>query len=166
MRTIIFSFYIFIAFAARSQDVFEAVRSGNLELLDLMYRQNRDTINVKNSDGFTPLIIAVYRSNNQVVETLIAKGADIEANSPEGTALHAACYTANYDAASFLLRAGSDVNASTEDRTTPLHYAVATNNEALIELMVKSGANPLAADKEGIRPVDLANSKQIKKLLK
>jgi hypothetical protein len=131
-----------------------------------LYQVNSSCINEINKDGFTPLVIAVYRGQNNAAERLIMLGAEVDVFTPEGTALHASCYTNNQVAAGLLIRAGANVNALTENNTSPLHYAVATYNTDLVQLLMDHGADPLVEDSSGFSPTDLASSKRMKRILK
>jgi hypothetical protein len=48
------------------------------------------------------------------------------------------------------------VHAVDTEGDTPLHAALRVNNEALIDALLKSGANPKATNAEGMTPLQLA----------
>ena len=45
----------------------------------------------------------------------------------------------------------------TQNGDTPLHYAVNRKDWHVIEQLVRAGANPRAANNEGVRPLDRAD---------
>jgi cytohesin len=60
-----------------------------------------------------------------IVELLIAKGADVNAKFDEdgSTPLHLAAWKGHFDAAELLIAADADVNAKMDDGDTPLDLA-------------------------------------------
>lgn len=79
-------------------------------------------IETKDSEGFTPLQIAV--GNNRIMEThaLIKKGVDINAKGARGlTALHVAALSeAPGEVSRILLEAGADMYAKSDDGFSPI----------------------------------------------
>lgn len=74
----------------------------------------------------------------------------------DNTALHIACAFGQNKIAKDLLEVFKvDVNVENIRGRTPLHLACAIGNEELITLLVKNGADSLAADKEGNTPLTL-----------
>lgn len=95
-------------------------RDGDLEGLAKLLDQD-SSINLKDSDGRTPLIWAVDRGNLSAVEMLIAKGAEINAKDQEGqTALHYATVCEQEEVAKYLFEHGADVSIPDNDGNTPL----------------------------------------------
>jgi ankyrin repeat protein len=72
-------------------DIFEAARTNNIEELKNAL-QNSD-VNVKDGRGSTPLIVATYYNNLDVVKALLEAGADTELRDGMGnTALMGVCF--------------------------------------------------------------------------
>src|ERR1035438_4937828 len=61
-------------------------------------------------------------------------------------------------AARTLLQNRADVDATAVDGTTPLHWAVHTENTELVDLLIGAKANVRAADRYGVTPLYLACS--------
>ena len=93
---------------------------------------------------------------------MIEAGADINAPDSAGnTALHKAIYPT----AKLLLGYAADVNARNLKGQTPLHLAVLFEGEQLVELLLVNGADPNAADNQGIVPIHKAKYAAAKLLL-
>lgn len=62
------------------------------------------------------------------------------------------------DIARLLIERGADVNHVDKKGMTPLLYAASIDfgDSAVVELLLKSGANPQAKTKEGLTPAELA----------
>jgi len=70
--------------------------------------------------------------------------------------LLAAAQSADAAAVRSLVAQRVDVNAQEADGTTALHWAVHHDQLPIVELLLKSGANPRAANRYGITPLHLA----------
>jgi ankyrin repeat protein len=58
-----------------------------------------------------------------------------------------------------------ECRGSLEDYT-PLHWAAKEGNIEIAQLLMSKGANPMAKDRSGHTPIDLANSKEMVKILR
>ncbi|KAI2562364.1 ankyrin repeat domain 49, partial [Homo sapiens] len=71
-------------------------------------------VNTRDEDEYTPLHRAAYSGHLDIVQELIAQGADVHAVTVDGwTPLHSACKWNNTRVASFLLQHDADINAQT-----------------------------------------------------
>ncbi|MBR1825408.1 MAG: ankyrin repeat domain-containing protein [Alphaproteobacteria bacterium] len=64
-----------------------------------------------------------------------------------------------------LLDKGENVNAANEQGNTPLHYAVATDNAEIAEILLAKGADINAANAKGWTPLKIAEKKQVPNVL-
>ena len=98
-------------------------------------------MNAKDEDSWTPLHSAVAGGHKDVVELLIAKGADVNAKDEEYGAipLHHAAQAGHKEIVELLIAAGADVNAKNKDGKTPLDWAVAWDEPETADLLRKHG---------------------------
>ena len=82
-------------------------------------------------------------STKEIAELLIARGADVNAKAAGGwTALYrAAGGNANIALVEFLIAKGADVNAKADGGWTPLHRAAEQGHTKIAELLITKGAN-------------------------
>ena len=91
--------------------------------------------------GFTALILAVGKGHTEMVDLLIASGADLNLNHPLRTACRGLVTTYNTDIVRSLIDAGADVNNGGDINYTPLMVAAGTANVEAVELLIQKGAN-------------------------
>jgi len=151
MKKFIFFWLILIQFSESfsQESIFTIARSGSVDQVKELLKTEPNCINQKNSDGFTPLILACYRSNNEVAVFFIENGASINENSPMGTALMAAIVKGNNVIVSILLEKKADVNISDNQGITPLMYAVQFKNSEAIKWLLSKNADKTKVDSKG-----------------
>jgi ankyrin repeat protein len=125
----------------------------------------------------TALVYAVERNARMLVRLLLEKGADPNVRAqrspnlpdayPGPSVLKVAAARRDTFTAEALLEAGAVVNSYEARNVTPLHQAASHNNAKMVSLLLRYGANPLAADDEqGLRPLDYATESHVKQILK
>jgi len=97
-------------------------------------------VNRRTPLGTTPLGRAVLAGFKEIVELLIAKGANVNAKDNwNWTPLHSAVY-GHKDIVELLITEGANVNARDGADRTPLFYAKDEGNAEIVELLGKHGA--------------------------
>jgi ankyrin repeat protein len=139
-------FSCFLSLQLTAQDIYDACRKGNVELIQKLAKIKKDTINTPNKSGYTPLIIAGYRNQLEAVKVLLELGAAVNATSEDGTVLTAACYKSNTELVKLLLHFKADVNVKNNAGTTPLMFAIMSENEEVVKMLLASGADVQAKD--------------------
>ena len=106
-------------------DIFSAIEKGTLEEAISFIEEKKADVNIKDSEGWTPLHYAIKRSSNiELLEYLVSEGADVNAKSNIGnTPLHSAACSGNVELARFLICAKAKVNAKNSKGITPANMA-------------------------------------------
>lgn len=134
-----------------------AAERGHLEIVRLLLDRGAEVDIV--ASGYTPLIFASVGGHAEVVKLLLQRGANPNREYIYGTPLIAAIKHRNYSVAEELLKSGADVNFANGE--TALHALVRESfrvgDEKFIELLLRSGANPIAKDGKGATVLDVAN---------
>ena len=134
---------------SQSLNIFEVARKGTVEEAKALLKQDPKIFNTTNEEGYSPLILACYRGNNEVAKFLIENGIDINGSSTMGTPLMACVVKGNAEIAALLITKKADVNLGDANGTTPLIYAVQFQNKTILKLLLANKANKSHKDKEG-----------------
>jgi ankyrin repeat protein len=104
--------------------------------------------------GSAELVEAARRDDRAAALAELARGADAQARSPDGTtALHWAVYHDDLELVTRLLAAGADPNVVNDYGSTPLGEAAVAADTAVIERLLAGGADANAAAKDGETPL-------------
>ena len=109
---------------------------GYSEILDYILNKLNIKININiiNNEGWTPLLLAVYKQHIECVEILMAyDGIDVNYKGAMGTALHIACKKNNRKIASLLLYK-ADFTIKDKDNKIAIEY---TRDKNIIKLISK-----------------------------
>lgn len=112
-----------------------AAQSGHVDIVNIC-----DNFDVKDKQGWTPLIVAAAHGHVKVVDRLLTLGASASATTDYGrTALHWAAAKGRSDCVATLLKKGGDVKAVDNAGMTPLHLAAEHGHvAACVKLAMKN----------------------------
>lgn len=131
-------------------------------------------VNARDKEGITPLHWAAYHGARDVIELLMAQGADVNAPSrfdPNGHSviwenrelryrlgngavpLHAAVIRGHREAVEVLLAHGSQLDVEDKAGRTPLHHAAGGGKAEIVEFLLARGADVNAEDRRGATPL-------------
>ncbi|CAG0903091.1 unnamed protein product, partial [Cyprideis torosa] len=120
-------------------------------------------VDVKDSDGCTPLLHATQNGRHSVVDALIANGAEPNIANHYGTSpLHRAKLA---ETAELLIAKGAKVDAKNEDNETPLFSATMGNRPSVVEVLIAHGADPNINNEFKSTPLHQARSAGAAELL-
>jgi hypothetical protein len=116
--------------------------------------------NVADTNGFTPLMLAVVHGQLPAARALIDGGAQVNARNRGGiTPVMLAVINERAAALQLLLERGADVNAQSGTGWSALTFAAWKGDATLVRMLLNHGANPAAVDKQRWTPLDYAVSK-------
>jgi ankyrin repeat protein len=172
--------------ARKRKTIFDAIASGEPSRVKRVLTRSPEALEERDEEGLSPLMRAAYEGRPEVVDVLVARGAEIglfeaaalgrvdllrervgrskkraNAFAPDGfTPLHLAAYFGHAEAAALLLDRGADVAARSKNRRlfglTPLASAAAGRHAEVVELLLARGADPNAGQPGGWRPLHWA----------
>ncbi len=92
--------------------------------------------------------------DRRIVAAILEAEGDPSPQTENGlTPLHLAAEPGMVEA---LVAAGAEIDARNDLGRTPLHQAAGYRDANVVEALLDAGADPTLEDREGIRPVDLA----------
>ncbi|XP_022750891.1 ankyrin-3 [Durio zibethinus] len=148
-------------------DIHAAARSGDLSTLESILASNPLAVNSRDKHSRTPLHLAAWSGQAQVVSYLCKQKADVGAAAMDDMgAIHFAAQKGHLEVVRTLLSSGVSVKAANRKGFTPLHYAVQGSHLEVIKVLLKKGASLSAKTKAGKTPLDLAVSEEIRSYLK
>lgn len=166
----LFLFIISFQFAlAQEKNIFDIARTGTVTEAKVYIKENPKAVLSVNENGFSALVLATYRGNNEVAKFLIENGSDVNGNSTMGTPLMAAVVKGNNEIAKLLIERKASLDLTDENGVTALIYAVQFKNIELVKLLTEKKADKNIVDKQGKTAFEYAvfsENEEIMNLLK
>ncbi len=121
--------------------LYKACYDGSLDIATVLVDAGAD-INLKSTEGFAPLCVAVQNKHKHIVEYLLTKGAivDVKCGDRKWSPLVKACYDGLLDIANVLVDAGADLNQKTREGYSLLYIAVQNKHKPIVEYLLSKGA--------------------------
>lgn len=119
-----------------------AVRQGNSDTVRFLIDNGASIDVLDGTAGESPVEIAVKKFHIDIVDLLLAHGADVNARGLGGkTALYGAARQHQIEIAHRLIAGGADVNLKTDSGDVPLHVAVLNGNMTMAKILIANGAD-------------------------
>jgi len=117
--------------AETANELCRAIKSENIHIIDGF-----------NNNGDTPLICAIKKSNEDIVDILLQSGANPDQQNINGeTPLISATRSFNSNIITMLIEEGANVNQSNSLDESPLKIAINLENQECINLLTEFGAS-------------------------
>lgn len=131
--------FLSIAAQASSLEYFDAVRNGNAAVVRDFISQDSALINCVDENGNTPLTLAAYYGNLEVVQSLVEKGADVFATDVYGqNSFFNAEAFGHILVMKYLLKQEPKLFYSLDsDGRTPLEAAIANHKRWVVDFLRK-----------------------------
>ena len=127
-----------------------AVRAGDLRAVEACIKDDPNLVCSSDQNGLSPLHLAASFGHLNVVQLLLAGGADIDARNNAGwTCLHEAAYSGHCSVTTLLIANRADVNARSNGGLTPLHYAAAYGHADVAKVLLSNRADVHEKTNEG-----------------
>ena len=125
----------------------DAAMKGDISAVRTLLSRKVD-VNTAQGDGSTALHWAVYNGNAEMVQMLLARGANVKATTRLGalTPLMMAAKSGDADIVQLLTDAKADVLSPNANGTTPLMFTAASGQASVVKLLLDRGADVNAAD--------------------
>ena len=135
--------------------IHKAAEEGNIEAVK-QHLATGTYVDRKNQVEKSPLFYAAKFGHKEIVELLIAKGADVNPKDDDCYTLKNAASEGHKEIVELLIDNGADVNAVISFGWIPLHLV---DDLEIARLLISKGANANAGFKTGETPFDLARLK-------
>ena len=120
-------------------DIKKAIKKDKLKDVKKLVKADLAIVNIENSDGETPLFVAVHEEHPEIVTYLIENGADVNHKSTKDgwTVLHVACYLKNMELFNLLLDNYVDIEVTSNTGATPLYLVCkhGSHNDISIDII-------------------------------
>jgi ankyrin repeat protein len=128
-----------------AQDIFEAVRAGDLAKVKVVLEKNPDLLNamdMKKTPGHTLIHFAASYGHTDVIAFFLEKGVDINIRTPfNETPLHLAAQNGRKDAVGFFMAHKAELNLKNRWGDTPVFRAASRGHSEIVALFLKNGVN-------------------------
>jgi glyoxylase-like metal-dependent hydrolase (beta-lactamase superfamily II) len=153
---LLFGCLVMLSTASLSQEILDAVRTGDLAKVKPLVEKDPQLVNARNPNGQTILFAAVMSCSPEIIEYLISKGADV--NARDGfymTPLLIACRSGLPLATiRLLVEKGADVNSVAKYLGKPLDLAYENGDPAVTQYLTSKGAGFTPSEFETFRLTD------------
>lgn len=147
-------------------EFFNQVREGNLTAIEALLKEHPQLLTSRDQRGSTPLILAGYYNQQEVVRYLLDKGVAVdEKDSAGNTALMGACFKGYSEVAEILIDAGANLDERNGMGGTCLIFAITFKRETIARLLLERGADANMRDPEGKTALDHARNQGLANLI-
>ena len=143
-------------------NVFDAAALGDAGFVTRILDQFPSFLRARAADGFTLLHLAAFFGRAEVVDLLLARGAEVGAvsgNPMRVRPIHSAAAAGETAIVETLLRSGAEANVQQEGGWTPLHSAALSGNAEMARSLLSFGADASIRADDGRTPLEMAEAR-------
>jgi ankyrin repeat protein len=132
-----------------------AARAGNVARVLWLLARGAQT-ELKDERGWTALVWAAFSGHDEVVQALVAAGADVHARAGATsiTPVYASCWRGHVDVLRTLIAAGANIGSTTsKNEATPIYIGSQEGHTEIVRTLIEAGADVNAALADGRRPL-------------
>jgi len=147
--------------------VFSETLKGNERAVNRLLAAGANLPAIRNKEGETLLMVSAREGHEEIVKTLVPKGADVNAKSKKGHS--AMTYSSRYGHLSivqYLLNHGAEVNIANNNGWTPLLKAARGGHLEVVDYLLAHDANMRSRNSGGLGALALARRYKHKKVIK
>ncbi len=131
-----------------------ALREPSPKVAQALIEAPQTDVEARNAQDESPLMMAALKGQQEFVNTLIARDADI--NKPGWAPLHYAATGGQVTIMRVLLEKHAFIDAQSPNGTTPLMMASMYGTTEAVKLLLDEGADPLMKTEQGMTAADFA----------
>ena len=140
-----------------AQEIIAAATEGNLEKVAGLISNDSQVVNIKDSNGRTPLHWAARGVHFEVVKYLVENGAEINARDNNNiTPIFSITSRNHAEALKYLIDRGADINVVDNQKAGPLHYAAEGGLNEMIKILIDNNAELELENSRGRTPLIVA----------
>jgi ankyrin repeat protein len=148
--------------------LFAATREGHIHIIKFLIAKGAD-VKSRSKNNASLLHCAATMGHSHIVQFLIEEchaDVNLQDNKYQSTPLHTAAIHGHVQIVKTLLRNNADINAKNDKGLTALHWAVMKNHIQVVQtLLAQPNIDIRLKDSDDKKPLDLAQTKEIKQLL-
>ncbi len=155
-------YYVFMLMAiliypVSAIDIYTAIDSGYVEQTVQLLEQNPELLNARNNQAMTPLNLAAYCGQVEIVGKLLEMGADASIGDNENSQpIHNAAVAGHNDVIEQLLAHDVDINVQDNNGMTALLFSIAYGRQETFEYLMNKGADMQMRNNNGLTPIHYA----------
>jgi len=131
--------------------LFRAFLNGHDDIAKLLVEQTKLDVNARGLNDVTALISYTSRNQTDVVESLVARNADVNAQDKDGDApIHLAARNGNVEILKLLVAKGAKLDLANKVGGTALMWAAAFGHTEAARFLIDHGANVAVKDGDGM----------------
>lgn len=131
-----------------------AIREPSLKVTHVLLNAPKINVNVLNSAGESPLMLAALNGQLELADKLVKKGADV--NKTGWTPLHYAASNGHVEVIKLLLENYAYIDAESPNSSTPLMMASMYGSPQSVKLLLDKGADPSLKNQMGLTALQFA----------